>query len=309
MKLKYSLLVTLGAISYGTLTSFAKISYTEGYLAAEITFAQAFLGAFVLWIAVFVQQIFDKKTKLKMDWKIILSGTSVGLSAYCFYLSVKYIPVSLAIVLLMQVSWISSLIEWLVFKKKMSKKEIGITIVILIGTVFASGVSKEFSNISIFGVMLSILAALIYSIYILSSSRLSNDKPMLQKSAMMMTGSAFIILVINAKTIITSTHFDLGLLKWGAFLAIFGTVIPPICFNTGMPKIGAGLSAVLITLELPAVVLCAYLILGEKVSLMQIFGITVMVGSIVALNMMSKKGESKNGKATSLERVKCKNLE
>ena len=26
-----------------------------------------------------------------------------------------------------------------------------------------------------------------------------------------------------------------------AFLAIFGTVIPPICFTVGMPKIGAGL--------------------------------------------------------------------
>lgn len=105
----------------------------------------------------------------------------------------------------------------------------------------------------------------------------------------MTTGSALMILMINIKSIYTSTHLDFGLLKWGTFLAVFGAVIPPICFTTAMPKIGAGLSSILLTLELPAAIFCAHLILNEQVNFMQIIGIALMLGAIIFLNIAKAK--------------------
>lgn len=289
MKFKYSAIVALGAISYGGLTSFAKLSYGQGYSVAEITFAQAGFGALILWILSIAQLYLQKKNVIHTSWKVLLSGTSVGLSAYCFYFSVKFIPVSLAIVLLMQVSWMSSLIEWIIFKKKMGRNEIIASAVIIIGTLLASGVVGNVSYFSFKGVGFALLAALIYSFYVISSSRFAVEIPMLQKSALMMTGSALIILTTNIKSITSSIHLDFGLVKWGILLAVFGTVIPPICFNTGMPKIGSGISAILLTLELPAVVLCAYFILGEQITGMQLLGIMIMLVAIVGLNISAQK--------------------
>ena len=292
---KYIIIVALGAISYGTLTSFAKIAYGQGYTAGEITFAQALIGAIILWAFVLFRNIKNRSFKLVGNWKLILAGTSMGFSAFCFYLSVKYIPVSLAIVLLMQVSWISNLAEWLVFKKPLSALQIIASVIVVFGTVLAGNLlNVNDLNFSITGIALALSSAFLYTLYVLFTSSLGNETPMFEKSALMTTGAAMMILLINFPSITTSTHLDFGLLKWGGFLAIFGTVIPPICFTTGMPKIGASLSAILLTLELPAVVFCAHIILGEQVTILQIIGIAIMIGAIIWLNLAKSKREKQN---------------
>ncbi|MCD9577046.1 EamA family transporter [Flavobacterium soyae] len=298
---KYIIIVALGALSFGMLSSFAKIAYGQGYTPEEITLAQAFFGTLILWTIVFFRKIKNGQ-KLQLNWKLLLAGTSMGSSAYTYYLSVAYIPASLAIVLLMQITWLSILIEWIFFKKKPSAVEIFSAVFIILGTVLAGNLMDLKSlNISITGVLLSLLSAVLYTLYIVFTSKIGKETPMFEKSALMTSGSAMIIFFINFESITTSTHLDFGLLQWGTFLAVFGTVIPPVCFTVGMPKIGAGLSSVLLTLELPAAVFCAYIILGEKVSFMQIIGIAIMLGAIMYLNISKAKKE----KAIQKQTVAC----
>ncbi|KOS08342.1 hypothetical protein AM493_12460 [Flavobacterium akiainvivens] len=286
MKLKYIILVALGAVSYGMLSSFAKIAYGQGYSAAQVTFAQAGLGALILWLVVFFKKITGKPVKLQGGKYLLLAGTSTGLSAYCYYLSVQYIPASLAIVLLMQVTWISLLLEWLISKKKPVLTEVVATLFILAGTVVASGLLQaESARISVFGVVLGLVSGVIYSLYIIFTARLGKDTPVYEKSALMMSGSAAMIFAINCNTLASPAAFDMGLLQWGAFLAVFGTVIPPVLFSIGMPKIGGGLSAILITLELPVAIFCAHIILNEQITLLQMGGIAIMLAAIVLLNV------------------------
>lgn len=288
---KYIIIVALGALSFGMLSSFAKIAYVEGYTPGEITLAQACLGTLILWAIVIFRKI-RSRGKLAMDWKLLLAGTSMGSSAYTYYLAVAYIPASLAIVLLMQITWLSIVIEWLFFKKKPGYTEMISAVFIILGTILAGNLLEiNAENISFRGILLSLLSALLYTLYIVFTSKIGKETPMFEKSALMTSGSAIIIFLINFETITTSTHLDFGLLQWGVFLALFGTVIPPICFTVGMPKIGAGLSSVLLTLELPAAVFCAHIILGEKVTLLQLAGIVIMLGAIVYLNISKYKKE------------------
>lgn len=284
--IKYIIIVAFGALSYGMLSSFAKIAYGQGYNAGEITFSQASIGALMLWSVVLFRSIKNKSFQLFGNWKLLLAGTSMGISAYTYYLSVEYIPASLAIVLLMQMTWLSILAEWVFFRKKPSKVELMTSVIIIIGTVLAGNLinAKDF-NFSMIGIGLGVLSAVLYTLYVLFTSRLGNEVSMFEKSALMTTGSAIMILLINIKSITTSNHIDLGLLQWGTFLAIFGTVIPPVCFTTGMPKIGAGLSSILLTLELPTAVFCAHIILSEQITFIQIIGIAIMLGAIIYLNL------------------------
>ncbi|KLT67711.1 EamA family transporter [Flavobacterium sp. ABG] len=287
---KYIIIVALGALSFGMLSSFAKIAYGQGYTPGEITFSQALIGTIILWSVVIFRNIKNGIYKLTINWKLLLAGTSMGSSAYTYYLSVSYIPASLAIVLLMQITWLSILIEWVFFKKKPNFIEVVSAVFIIFGTVLAGNLLDLNSfNISYKGVFLSLLAAILYTLYVVFTSKLGKETPMFEKSALMTSGSAIIIFLINMEAITTSTNIDFGLLQWGTFLAIFGTVIPPICFTAGMPKIGAGLSSVLLTLELPAAVFCAHIILGEKITFLQLFGIAIMLGAIIYLNLAKAK--------------------
>ncbi|MDQ6527714.1 DMT family transporter [Flavobacterium sp. LHD-85] len=288
---KYIIIVALGALSFGMLSSFAKIAYGEGYSPAEITLTQALAGTLILWSIAIFRKI-KNGHKLVLNWKLFLAGITMGSSAYTYYLSVAYIPASLAIVLLMQITWLSILVDWIFFKKKPNTVEVGSALFIILGTILAGNL-LDLSNahISFTGIALSLLSALLYTLYIVFTSKIGKETPMFEKSALMTSGSAMIIFLINCEAITTSTHLDFGLLQWGTFLAIFGTVIPPICFTVGMPKIGSSLSSVLLTLELPAAVFCAHIILGEKVTFLQIVGIAIMLGSIVYLNVSKAKKE------------------
>ena len=286
---KHIVIVALGALSYGMLSSFAKIAYGQGYNAGEITFAQALIGALILWGCVLFRCIKSQSFKLIGNYKLLLAGTSMGISAYTYYLSVEYIPASLAIVLLMQMTWLSILAEWIFFRKKPSRIELTASGIIIIGTVLAGNLINANDFVfSTVGIGLGFLSAILYTLYVLFTSRLGNEVPMFEKSALMTTGSAIMILLINIKSITTSNHIDIGLLQWGTFLAVFGTVIPPICFTRGMPKIGAGLSSILLTLELPTAVVCAKIILGEHITIIQVIGIAFMLGAIIYLNLKKK---------------------
>lgn len=290
---KYIIIVALGALSFGMLSSFAKIAYSQGYNAGEITFTQASIGAIILGLIAIFRSKTQKRAHKTKRWKLLLAGTSMGVSTYTYYLSVEYIPASLAIVLLMQMTWMSMLAEWIIFKKKPSTVEISSAASIIIGAILAGNLLNVTNlNISFLGIGLALISALIYTLYVMFTSKLGNDVPMFEKGALMTTGSAMIILLINIKSITTSVHLDLGLLQWGIFLAIFGTVIPPICFVTGMSKIGTSLSSILLTLELPAAIFCAHIILNEKVTFPQIIGIAIMLGAIVFLNI-SKSQQKK----------------
>src|SRR5699024_11203467 len=112
------------------------------------------------------------------NWKLLLAGTSMGVSAYLSYAAVQYIPVALGIVLLMQVSWMSILAEWLVFRKKPSRNEIVASFFIVIGAVLAVNLLNmgDF-DISITGLVLGVSAPIFYTIYVMFTSRLGNETP------------------------------------------------------------------------------------------------------------------------------------
>jgi drug/metabolite transporter (DMT)-like permease len=88
-----------------------------------------------------------------------------------------------------------------------------------------------------------------------------------------------------------------SLFKWGIILAVFGTFIPPLCFSTGIPKIGLTLSSILSSVELPVAVMMSSLILHEEVNLMRWLGVTIILSALILPNLENiKKGNIFNKK-------------
>ncbi|MET6996299.1 EamA family transporter [Chitinophaga defluvii] len=292
---KYILMVFTGACSFGILSTFVKLAYREGYTPAEISFSQAFIGMGILWLLVFIQE--RRRSGMAADqiiaipwWPLLLTGAAIGWTTYVYYVAVHYIPASVAIVILMQFTWISMLLEWCFFNKKPVASQLVVTVVILSGTLMAGGwLNTRAGNLSTTGILYALGAALLYAVYIVANSRLSSQVSPLKKSAVMMMGSSIGIFVVNASSLATSTHTDVSLIKWAVFLAIFGTVIPPVLFARGIPKAGVGVSAILMTAELPVAVICSHFVLSEEVGVVQWLGIVVMLLAIVLLNVQKMK--------------------
>jgi len=294
---KYFFIVFAGACCFGVLSTFVKLAYNEGYHTSQIAFLQAFIGAISLWIIHYLQTVRINRPAIIVSFKncytLLLTGVAIGLTTYVYYRSVYYINASLAIVILMQFTWLGILIEWLCFKVKPQRSHIVLVFIILCGTLMAGGtLDKGTQLLSLKGVALASLSSLLYAVYIVANSKVGKGLPTFYKSAVIMTGSALGIFVFNLGDLLYSNYFDSRLFKWTAFLALFGTIIPPILFAKGIPKIGVGLSTILMTAELPVAVISAYVFLHEDISFLQWFGVAWMLLAIIWMNLLNRRANN-----------------
>ncbi len=287
--LKGVILVALGASSYGMLATFVKLAYEQGYTTAEVTASQMLLGiAGMLLINIFQKAKKGAavvKASSKDRTQLVVAGTSMGFTSVFYYLAVYFgIPVSICIVLLMQTVWMSVLLESVIAKTIPSPKKLVAVAIVLIGTVLAANFINNIHELNLTGVLFGLLAAASFTATMFTSNTIATHVSSAQRSLFMLFGGGIVVLAFTAYTWTGSFNFEI-FLTWGLILALFGTIIPPILLNAGFPHAGLGLGSIVASLELPVSVLMAFIILHEKVSLLQWTGIAMILGAIVLMNV------------------------
>lgn len=290
--LKGVFLVGLGASSYGMLASFVKMAYQEGYTTAEVSgsqFTLGLLGVLILNIILLLKKN-DKEIKIskKQIIQLISAGTSMGFTSVFYYLSVRYVPVSIGIVLLMQTVWMGVLLEMLLDKTKPSLQKIIAVIITLTGTVLATNLLNSTISLDWRGFFWGILAAAAFTTTMFSANRVAPEISSIRRSFFMLIGGTFIVIAFGFITQATPFNFSI-FMKWGVILALFGTIVPPLLLNTGFPLTGIGLGSIVSALELPVSVAMAYFLLFEKVNGLQWFGIFLIIMAIILMNIRFKK--------------------
>ncbi|KIA87539.1 DMT family transporter [Flavobacterium sp. AED] len=290
--LKGVFLVGLGATSYGMLATFVKIAYGEGFTTPEVTIAQFIYGILGMLIINSYQKAKKGNNVVKASKKnifqLMLAGTSLGMTSVFYYLAIKYIPVSIAIILLMQTVWMGVLFEMLLEKKIPSIQKIISVIIVLIGTALATNLIQSKVDFDWRGIILGLLSAVSFTTTMFTANRVATHVSSAQRSLFMLLGGAIIVFGFAIATQNTPFNFEI-FMKWGIVLALFGTVIPPLLFNAGFPLTGIGLGSIVSALELPVSVLMAYFLLSEKVNTVQWFGILLIILAIIIMNVNFKK--------------------
>ena len=117
----YSLLVLIGASSYGISASVIKLTIGAGYTSQVAMGGQYLFGALMLG-AIF---LFSKKKKMSIRQLIELFflGMLISLTGIFYARSLGLVPASVAVIMLFQFTWIGILIEAIHLKKVPSRKK------------------------------------------------------------------------------------------------------------------------------------------------------------------------------------------
>lgn len=295
------LFVAFGASSYGMLATFVKLAYKENYSTAEVTISQFALGILI----VLLLNIFSKKTAVIMSRtdvrNLMLAGTTMGFTSVLYYLCVKYLNASIAVVLLMQSVWIGVLTESLQTRKMPSLLKISAVVLVLAGTALATNIFSNEINFNIKGFVFGFLSAISFSLTLFSTNSVATHLPPFKRTLYMLLGGSVIVVLfalltqilptyahielINDADLIVHKEFDSRILfNYGILLSVFGTVLPPIFLNKGFPLTGVGLGSIISAIELPVSVSFAYLLLAEQVSGLQWLGILIILFAIILMN-------------------------
>jgi drug/metabolite transporter (DMT)-like permease len=279
-------LVLLGAISYGILATIVKYANHTGVHTSVLTFMQFLLGAVFLIIYSGVcgnRNKLKRKTSQYSKLRLLLFGTSLGLTSSLYYLSIQFIPVSMGIILLMQSIWMSIVLETVLQKGKIQGIKIIGALLVIGGTILATNVLFQVTVLNWKGLALGLGAGLCYTISLYSSSNVETHLPSYVRSMYLVFGGLIAILLFWNTAIID--HFnDTSVLIWGLVLALFGTILPPLLFTKGIPLTGIGLGSIIAAIEIPISIVSASIILKESVSNYQWLGVIIIILSVIVVN-------------------------
>ena len=286
--LKGALFIAIGACSYGILATFVKIANLQGIGTAGLAFSQYLFGALVLSLLSFLFARNSKNIQIQTPTKnpklkLMLYGGFLGLTSSFYYLSIQYVPVSVGIILLMQTIWMGVALEFIIARHLINSTKLIGAGVALLGTALAANVFESDVNLDVRGVGYGLLAAASYTGVMFATSKVSLELPLWVRSKYLVFGGFLVIILFWNFQIIDDFNW-IVFLKWGSFLGFFGTILPPVLFNQGMPKVGTGLGSIISALEIPVSVFSAYLLLNENISFLQWLGIAIILVSVILIN-------------------------
>src|SRR5699024_4712552 len=108
----------------------------------------------------------------------------------------------------------------------------------------------------------------------------------LDKARLMSIGALLLIVLVWGVTLFNGHVDQLAAIKWGSLVAFFSMIFPLIAYSIYMPKLALGVGPILSSLELPASILFAFILLGETVDWLQLVGVVLILGAVTLSNLL-----------------------
>ena len=277
--LLYPLLIVIASSSYGILSTIVKLAMLKGFTSAEAISSQYIIG-FMLIVTIFIvtQRQLPRLSK-KGLLLLICAGIFTGFTGIVYGESLKYLPASLAVVMLFQFTWIGLFIDCALHKRLPSRPEVLSLIILFAGTILAAGVlDVDLSGIPWQGWVFGLAAAFSFACFIQFNSRPVEGVTTTSRVLIMSFIALIVISIFLTPEIIwNGTLFSGGLWKYGLALGLFGIILPIYLFSIAVPKVGGALASILSAIELPVAVTVSVLVLHEQLTIIQVAGIILVI--------------------------------
>jgi drug/metabolite transporter (DMT)-like permease len=268
------------ATAFGTLAIFAKVGYASG-LGTEQTLAFRFLLAAIGMVAL-AMVIGQNPLRLRRNQLVTLFA--LGAIVYTgqsltYFIALRSLPASLVVLIAYIYPSLVVVAGWLFLRRAVSVWHWVALAASFAGVAMLVGGARfELS----WALVLAIASPTIYTGYILIGERVMSSVPAVAASAVIMSGAAL------AFCLLAALNHELALPRnvsgWAVAvgIALFPTMVAISLFLAGLPRVGAARAALLSTWEPVVTVLLAVVILGDRLSIVQVIGgVLVLLAVIV----------------------------
>lgn len=275
------LLVAVSAAGFGFIPLFALAAYGGGANLVTLLLVRFTLGAAGLWLYVLVGRRPWRVDRRDLFWLIGMGVAGYAVQSSLYYTSVRFIPASLAALLLYAYPMLVSLLAWWLHKEPVRGRTALALLAALVGVVLVLGASA--SGYNPLGTLLALGAAAVYSGYIVAGAPVSRRVDAIVMSTYIASAAAVTFGVAALVGGGLTLHLTAG--AWGALLGntVVATLIAIPAFFAGVALIGPAGAAIVSTLEPLVTIVASGLLLGERLSLTQGVGAALVLGSSVLI--------------------------
>jgi drug/metabolite transporter (DMT)-like permease len=307
------LMVLLASAGYAFFPIFTRMLYADGRFGAlDVLVWRFLLAAPVIWAALnLINQraknltpqppLQEERGSRRLPVRgLLLLGVLFAALAATALLSLERLPASTYVVIIYTYPALVALLSLVILRERLPGigwLALGLTligVVLTVPTLFTDlqQVDADRQRVLVSGVLLTLLNALLYALYIVLSGRLLRGQSALAKaSAWGITGSAGVSAVV---LLVRGLVIPGNLAEWGSLvgIVIVCTVIPIFAFYAGIRLLGAARAAIVATIEPVMTLSLAALILGERMGIIQVLGAALIIASVVLLqaDSLRKRG-------------------
>lgn len=275
--------IAISAASFGTLAIFGRFLYADGLDTFTMLFLRFGFAALLMTMILIV-----RKEKFPHG-KILLQLIGMGAIGYVgqsfsYLTAIKYASAGLVALLLYLYPMFVFVLSMIVLREKVTWIKVIALALALLGT----ALTVDPAGGQLQGILLAILAALIYSVYIIVGTNVMKYVSIVQSSAVIFASAGTVYGVLTA---INGPHLPATNAGWVnvAGIVLIATVIPVVMFLAGLERIGPTNAAMLSTLEPVVTVLLAAWIFDERLQAIVMLGGGLILVAVILLT----RGEMK----------------
>ncbi|AEG60445.1 DMT family transporter [Desulforamulus ruminis] len=283
-------LIILAAIGFAALPIFIKWGYNLGLTKDVMLFSRFFIASVLMILIMLVR----KKSQFnisKLNFiQLVIQGFVFFGCTYAYFLSIKYTSATITNILLYTYPLMVVLMSALIFKEKISLVKGATILIAFFGCLLVANiVNLSGQKISMIGIFYGILSAIFYAIYNINGQYLSDKSDPFTISAYTTIVCLLVTIAVYPSINFPSGHSQLPMWIVGLGTAILSTIMPLCCYQKGIALLGASKTSILSTIEPVIATVLAFLILGERLSTIQLSGAFLIIFGVLLLKLDKHK--------------------
>ncbi len=272
------LLIIVSGISFGAAAIFARFAYEAGTNPVTLLFLRFGIASVCMLFIAWLRSTPFPRGRILLD--LILMG-AVGYfgQSFCYFTALTLTSAGLVALLLYLYPAIVTVLAIAILKETVSKWKITALILALAGTALTVG---SVGGGKPLGIVLSLGAAFIYSVYILVGSRITRPGTAIASSTVIITSAA---VMYGGLIAIEGASFPTTWFGWASVIAValISTVLAIVTFLAGLERVGPTNAATLSTIEPVVTVILAALVLDEAITPLRITGGVMILLAVILL--------------------------
>jgi len=285
------LLVLASGCMWGCMGLLVRPLNEIGLVTMDICFLRGFITFIVMLL---VLLIFDRsalKIRLKDIWCFIGTGAlSVSFFNFCYFKTITLTSLSVAAVLLYTAPAFVMIMSFFLFRESMTKRKVAALIVAFVGCVLVSGIVTGGGDLNAKGILVGLGAGFGYALYSIfgryALQRGYNSITITLYTFLFATLCTVFLVDVSSIINIVETHSRIGV--YGAFMILFVTLFPYLCYTKGLSGMENGTASVIASVEPVMATVLGILIYKEEMTIVNAFGMILVLVSIVMLNCSGK---------------------
>ena len=289
--LRGAVLCLVSAAAFGTLGIFGRLASDAGASVATTLLVRFGLAA-LLFAAVL--RLTGRWSALRqLPRRVVLTGLGLGAAGYSvqsglYFAAIGRLDVSMVALLLYTYPAFVTLAALALGRAAPSLRTCAALATASAGLVLVL-VAAGTGAFDVPGALMALGASLTYTTYILVSDRIVGEVDPFALALLVLTGATVRFTVAGLAT--SSLDFSVSgeAWLWLAAIAVVSTVVAVSAFFAGLRRVGPSEAAILSTFEPPVTVALAFVVLGERLAVVQLAGGALVLGAVILLQLPARR--------------------